>query len=168
MSLFGKGPRPAEDQKPAAPQPPAAPSVAASFFHAHKTEARNAVIGPNVRIQGELSGDEDITIEGKVEGKITVTKAVKIGAGAQVNAEISAQSVVVAGRVVGNVTAVERVEILPTGVLEGNIRAPKIAIAEGATFKGSVDMGSKSAPTGGASPASAVPAAAGLGDLPRK
>lgn len=106
------------------------------------------MIGPHVRIQGELSGDEDITIEGRVEGKITVTKAVKVGASATVVAEITAQSVVVAGKVTGNVVAADRVEILPTGTLEGNIRAPKIAIAEGATFKGSVDMGGKGTPAG--------------------
>jgi cytoskeletal protein CcmA (bactofilin family) len=60
-----------------------------------------------------------------------------------VNAEIKAHHVVVAGRVVGNVTATEKVEILPSGSLEGNIRCPKIAISEGAQFKGSVDMGGK-------------------------
>ena len=123
------------------------------------------MIGPHVRIQGELSGDEDITIEGKVEGKITVTKAVKVGASAQVNAEVSAQSVVVAGKVVGNITAAERVEILPSGVVEGNIRAPKIALAEGATFRGSVDMGSKSAPAGAGG---AAQAPAGQADPQKK
>ena len=98
------------------------------------------MIGPHVRIQGELSGDEDVVIEGRVEGKVSVTKSLRIGPNAQVNAEIRAHSVVVAGRVVGNVTAVEKVEILPSGTVEGNIRSPKIAIAEGAQFKGSVDM----------------------------
>ena len=104
------------------------------------------MIGPNVRVQGELSGDEDIVIEGRVEGKINVTKSLRVGPAAQVNAEIKAQNILIAGRVVGNVTALERVEILASGTLEGNIRAPKIVIAEGAQFKGSVDMGGKAGP----------------------
>lgn len=142
MSLFGKGSRSAEEPKPA-PPPPAGPVPPGSFFHAHKTEAKSAVIGPQVRIQGEVSGDEDITIEGRVEGKIAISKTVKVGPNAQVHAEIKAQTVIVAGKVQGDVTATERVEILPSGSLEGNIRAPKIAIAEGAQFKGSVDMGTQ-------------------------
>lgn len=101
------------------------------------------MIGPNIRIQGELSGDEDLVVEGRVEGKISVTKGLRIGPQAQINAEVKAHHVVIAGRVVGNVVAVDKVEILPSGILEGNIRAPKIAIAEGAQFKGSVDMGGK-------------------------
>ncbi len=103
------------------------------------------MIGPNIRIQGELSGDEDLVVEGRVEGKISVTKGLRIGPQAQVNAEVKAHHVVIAGRIVGNVIATEKVEILPSGILEGNIRAPKIAIAEGAQFKGSVDMGGKPA-----------------------
>lgn len=115
------------------------------------------MIGPHVRVQGELSGDEDIVIEGRVEGKITVTKSLRVGPSAQVNAEIKAQNVVIAGRVVGNVIADERVEILPSGTLEGNIRAPKIVIAEGAQFKGSVDMNAKGAAPGAATePAAAA------------
>ena len=114
------------------------------------------MIGPQIRIQGELNGDEDLVVEGRVEGKINVSKSLRIGPSAQVNAEIKAQSVIVAGRVVGNVTA-EKVEIVATGYVEGNIRAPKIAIAEGAQFKGSVDMGGKGA-AGGAPPAAAPPA----------
>lgn len=106
------------------------------------------MIGPHVRIQGELSGDEDIVVEGRVEGKISVTKSLRIGPQAQVNAEVRAQNVVIAGRIVGNVTAMERVELLPSGSLEGNIRSPKIVIAEGAQFKGSVDMTAPKASAG--------------------
>lgn len=113
------------------------------------------MIGPNVRIQGELSGDEDIVIEGRVEGKITVSKTVRIGPQAQVNAEVKAQNVVVAGKVVGNVVAAERVEILASGSLEGNIKAPKIAIAEGAQFRGSVEMGGKGSPAPAPAPVAA-------------
>ncbi|MBK8597649.1 MAG: polymer-forming cytoskeletal protein [Holophagales bacterium] len=74
---------------------------------------------------------------------LRLQRGLRIGPQAQVNAEVKAHHVVIAGRVVGNVVAAEKVEILPSGILEGNIRAPKIAIAEGAQFKGSVDMGGK-------------------------
>lgn len=144
MSLFGKNtPREAEGDKgrtlpvEPAPSPRFEPT-------AHRTEAKAAVIGPHVKIQGELSGDEDIVIEGRVDGKISVSKSLRVGNSAQINAEVKAQSIVIAGKVVGNVTAVDRVELLASGQLEGNIRAPKIVIAEGAQFKGSVDMGAKS------------------------
>ncbi len=166
MALFGKTPNRGEEEKgrPAAPPnaPPPAPDTPAQRnapLPPRTTEAKTAVIGPQVRINGELSGEEDVVIEGRVEGKVTVTKSLRVGQNAQVNAEIRAHSVVIAGRVVGNVTAVERIEILPSGSLEGNIRSPKIAIAEGAQFKGSVDMsgGGKGAaapsePKGGGTP----------------
>lgn len=155
MGLFGsKTPARPEGERSApisdAPKPAFAPAPAASKA---APDVRTAVIGPNIRIQGELSGDEDLVVEGRVEGKINVSKGLRIGPQAQVNAEVKAHHVTIAGRVVGNVTAAEKVEILPSGVLEGNIRAPKIAIAEGAQFKGSVDMGGK--------PATDVPAAHG-------
>lgn len=139
MALFGKpNTRPEEEKGLPAPAPEPPPARLAP--NPQKTEAKNAVIGPQVKVSGELSGEEDILIEGRVEGKVTVTKSLRVGQNAQVNAEIRAHTVVIAGRVIGNVTAVERVEILPSGSLEGNIRSPKIAIAEGAQFKGSVDM----------------------------
>ena len=148
MGLFGsKAPARPENERPPqpneTPRPAAAPAPAGSRT---ATEVKTAVIGPNIRIQGELSGDEDLVIEGRVEGKISVSKGLRIGPQAQVNAEVKAHHVTVAGRVIGNVVATDKVEILPSGVLEGNIRAPKIAIAEGAQFKGSVDMGGKAAP----------------------
>lgn len=148
MGIFGsKAPPRPEGERPAPPQD--APRAAAAPVppgHKAAPEVKTAVIGPNIRIQGELSGDEDLVVEGRVEGKISVSKGLRIGPQAQVNAEVKAHHVVIAGRVVGNVVAAEKVEILPSGILEGNIRSPKIAIAEGAQFKGSVDMSGKAAP----------------------
>lgn len=148
MGLFGtKTPPQPESERPShsheTPRPAAAPAPAAPRG---APEVKTAVIGPNIRIQGELSGDEDLVVEGRVEGKISVTKGLRIGPQAQVNAEVKAHHVTIAGRMIGNVTAAEKIEILPSGILEGNIRAPKIAIAEGAQFKGSVDMGGKAVP----------------------
>ncbi len=157
MALFGRtNPPPQGDDKPSpAPPQPSAPFLGRPDTKPQRVEVKTTVIGPNVRIQGELSGDEDIVVEGRVEGRISVSKVLRIEPSAVINAEVSAQRVIIAGRVIGNVAAVERVEILSSGSLEGNIRAPKIAIAEGAQFKGNVDMASKAAPV--AAPASASP-----------
>ena len=148
MGFFGsKAPARPENERPNPTSETPRTASAAAPASATRTapEVKTAVIGPNIRIQGDLSGDEDLVVEGRVEGKISVTKGLRIGPQAQVNAEVKAHHVTVAGRLVGNVVAVDKVEILPSGILEGNIRAPKIAIAEGAQFKGSVDMGGKPA-----------------------
>ncbi len=139
MALFGKNKQP-HDNDAKFTLPPTSTAGSGRAEGTSRGEARNAVIGPQVRIQGELSGDEDILIEGTVDGKISMTKTVRVGPSAHVNAEVKAHTVIVAGHVVGNLVA-ERVEIVASGSLEGNIRAQKISMAEGAQFKGSVDMG---------------------------
>ncbi len=106
-----------------------------------RDEARVTYLGPLVKIHGELNAEEDLTVDGRVEGRITAARTLHVGPKASVEAEIAAQVVVIAGRVTGDVGASERVELLASGHLEGNIRAPRIVIAEGATFKGSVEMG---------------------------
>ncbi|HSB35709.1 MAG TPA: polymer-forming cytoskeletal protein, partial [Thermoanaerobaculia bacterium] len=88
------------------------------------------------------------------EGRVQVGKSFRVGPTGHVHGEVNARSVSIAGHVEGDVIAAERVEILPTGILEGNIRSPKIVIAEGAQFKGRVDMagpdGPANEPDGGA------------------
>lgn len=106
-----------------------------------RQEMRPTYLGPKVHLAGELSGEEDVIFDGTVEGRVALAKSFRVGSHGNVHAEVSARVVVIGGTVVGDVVATERVEILPTGVLEGNLRAPKIVIAEGAKFKGSVDMG---------------------------
>ena len=102
--------------------------------------SRSSLIGSRIRIQGELLGDEDVLVEGRVEGRVDVSKAFRVGSGGVVVAEVAAATVAIAGHVVGNVRAAERVELLPTGTLEGNIHAPRIVIGEGARFTGRIDM----------------------------
>ena len=105
-------------------------------------------------IKGELSGSEDLTIEGHCEGKIELRDNVlPIGPNGKIRAEVFAKSVIVLGEVVGNVTASEKVDIRDNGSVDGDIVSPRVAIAEGAHFHGSVDMQRT-----GAKPA-AVPAA---------
>jgi cytoskeletal protein CcmA (bactofilin family) len=101
-------------------------------------------IGKSVVIKGELNGSEDLTIEGHVEGKIELREHVlTIGPNGKIKAEVFAKSVVVLGEVHGNVTASEKVDIRENGSVEGDITAPRVAIAEGAHFRGSVDMAAK-------------------------
>jgi cytoskeletal protein CcmA (bactofilin family) len=109
-------------------------------------ESRSSFIGPKIRFQGELLGDEDVLVEGRLEGRVKISKAFRVGPHAVVLAEIAARTVAIAGRVVGNVSADERVELLPTGILEGNIQAPRIVIGEGARFTGRIDMSGGTAP----------------------
>jgi cytoskeletal protein CcmA (bactofilin family) len=98
-------------------------------------------IGKSVVIKGELNGSEDLTIEGHVEGTIQLREHVlTIGPNGKINAQIFAKSVIVLGEVQGNITASDKVDIRDNGSVEGDLIAPRIAIAEGAHFKGSVDM----------------------------
>jgi len=101
-------------------------------------------IGKSVVIKGELNGSEDLTIEGHVEGKIELREHVlTIGPNGKIKAELFAKSIVVLGEVIGNVSASEKVDIRENGSVEGDITAPRVAIAEGAHFRGSVDMQNK-------------------------
>ena len=103
-------------------------------------------IGKSVVIKGELNGSEDLTIEGQVEGKIELRDHVlTIGPNGKIKAELNAKAIVVLGEVIGNVTATEKVDIRENGSVEGDITAPRVAIAEGAHFRGSVDMQIKGA-----------------------
>jgi cytoskeletal protein CcmA (bactofilin family) len=98
-------------------------------------------IGKSVVIKGELNGSEDLTVEGHVEGKVELKQHVlTIGPHGRLNAEVFAKTVVVLGEVTGNITASDKVDIRDNGVVNGNIIAPRVAIAEGAQFRGSVDM----------------------------
>jgi cytoskeletal protein CcmA (bactofilin family) len=98
-------------------------------------------IGKSVVIKGELNGSEDLTVEGYVEGRVELRDHVlTIGPNGRLKAEVFAKSVIVLGEVTGNVTATEKVDIRDKGSVDGDIIAPRVAIAEGAHFRGSVDM----------------------------
>ena len=98
-------------------------------------------IGKSVVIKGELNGSEDLTIEGHVEGTIQLKEHVlTIGPNGRIKAQVFAKSVVVLGEVTGNVTATDKVDIRDNGSVDGDIVSPRVAIAEGAHFRGSVDM----------------------------
>lgn len=119
-------------------------------------------IGKSVVIKGELTGSEDLTIEGHVEGKIELRQNVlTIGPNGKIKAQVFAKSVVILGEVTGNVTATEKVDLRDNGSIDGDIAAPRVAIAEGAHFRGSIDMqrtGGKPAEQKPAQAAAAAPA----------
>jgi cytoskeletal protein CcmA (bactofilin family) len=104
-------------------------------------------IGKSVVIKGELNGSEDLTIEGHVEGTIQLKDHVlTIGPNGKIKAQVFAKSVIVLGEVTGNVTATDKVDIRDNGSVDGDIVSPRVAIAEGAHFRGSVDMQRKAVP----------------------
>jgi cytoskeletal protein CcmA (bactofilin family) len=114
-------------------------------------------IGKSVVIKGELNGSEDLTIEGHVEGTIQLRDHVlTIGPNGRIKAQVFAKAVIVLGEVTGNVTASDKVDIRDNGSVDGDIVSPRVAIAEGAHFRGSVDMQRKA----GAQPQPAKPAVA--------
>ena len=116
-------------------------------------------IGKSVVIKGELNGSEDLTIEGHVEGKIELKDHVlTIGPNGKIKAQVLAKAVIVLGEVNGNVTATEKVDIRDGGSVDGDIVSPRVAIAEGAHFRGTVDMQRKTG--AGQQAQSAKPAAA--------
>lgn len=104
-------------------------------------EAKSMCIGESVVFKGQLIASEDLTILGRVEGTIELRDHIlTIGQKAHVSADTTARAVLVAGSVTGNVLATEKVEIRETGSVEGDITAPKVAMLEGASFRGRVDM----------------------------
>lgn len=128
MALFSKEPTP--------PQPaprrdlPVPPANGMTF------------IGPNIAVEGTLSGSEPVVIEGSVKGNVELSGELRIGTRARVEATVHARNIVIEGKLNGDVSADERVELVASASVDGNIKAPKIVVAEGARFRGSVDMGS--------------------------
>jgi cytoskeletal protein CcmA (bactofilin family) len=109
-----------------------------------------ASIGKSIVINGELSGSEDLTIEGRVDGKIELRDHIlTVGSNGRIKAQVSAKAIVVLGQVTGNLNATEKVDIKDTGSVEGDIVAPRVAIADGSHFKGSIDMQKKEQPEKG-------------------
>jgi cytoskeletal protein CcmA (bactofilin family) len=103
-------------------------------------------IGQSIHIKGELTGNEDLTIEGKVEGKVFLKDHnLTVGANGKIVAEIQAKTVMVLGEVTGNITADDKVEVAATGTMRGDIQAPRVVLADGAKFKGAIDMDKRTA-----------------------
>jgi len=149
MAIFGKPP----DTKPASgtplnssPSQPASPAPGGGMANTGAAMRRMTdqhavcVIGPQITIKGEITGDEDILVEGTVEGHVRLTRELRVGEKGVVKATVEANTITINGEVVGNCQATSRIEIQSTGRLTGDIRAPNIVIAEGAQFRGNSDM----------------------------
>jgi cytoskeletal protein CcmA (bactofilin family) len=102
-----------------------------------------SVIGETILINGEIESEEEILIEGKIEGFVKSKGLVVVGKSGVVDAEIDAFDVIVLGKVNGNVSGVNKVEIKPDGEVNGNIVSQRVVLAEGSIFKGSIDMSSR-------------------------
>ena len=128
MALFSKEPTPAPRLDS---RPNTAPQTGGTF------------IGPNVTIEGTITGSEPIVVEGTVRGNINLQADLRVGTKARLEATVHARNVTVEGKLTGDISADDRVELVASATVDGNIKAPKIVVAEGAKFRGSVDMGSR-------------------------
>lgn len=146
------------DDQPSAPEPaPAAPrpvsaSAPATSSPGPSPEPRRsserATIGPSIIIKGDLSGGEDLVIEGRVEGKVDLKQHnVTVGRSGRVKADIFGKIVIVEGEVDGNVFAQEQAILRQAGAIRGNITAPRVILEDGSRFKGSIDMEAKETPS---------------------
>jgi cytoskeletal protein CcmA (bactofilin family) len=121
-------PQAASTPRPVRPEPtPPAANVPTRIAHGSK-------------VVGDVTGTTDLTIEGLLEGQIQVESRVVVGSKGEVRGKILANSVLISGKVIGNVTGKERVEVQAAGALEGDVLSPKVVIAEGAFFKGKIEM----------------------------
>lgn len=152
-------PPPAQAQVPAAASGPKTEPLLRTHI-----EGGPVNIGKSVVIKGELNGSEDLTIEGHVEGKIELKDHVlTIGPNGRIKAQVFAKAVIVLGEVSGNISASEKVDIRDNGSVDGDIVAPRVAIAEGAHFRGAVDMQQRQ---GGAAQPAAKPVAPAAAPAP--
>ena len=102
---------------------------------------RMSTLGPSLSIKGDLTGGEDLRIEGKVDGTIRLDKqSVVVSERGRIKADIHARSICVEGEVKGNLFGEEEIVIRPSGKLEGNITAPSVTLENGAKFRGAIDM----------------------------
>lgn len=134
MSIFRR------ESTPPSPGSSAAGSPEAAHSANHANKRRLTHIAQGTRLTGEVTGATELLVEGELRGEVRVDSTVTVGADGVVEGPITAPVVRVGGRVVGSVVATDRVEVSPSGSLEGDIAAPRVVIAEGAFFKGKVEM----------------------------
>lgn len=129
------------DSDPLTQAPPPAPQAAPTGAPAGRSVSAKASIGPTIVINGHISGDEDVVISGTCEGTINLPKhTLTIQSGGHVRADVAANTVQIEGQVEGDVDGVDKVVLAATGRMEGNIKAPRVIVNDGAKFKGSIDM----------------------------
>ena len=133
-------PEPTPAPRPVASAPAPAPSSPAPA-EAPRRSGTSATIGPSIFIKGDLSGEEDLVIEGRVEGKVDLKQNnVTVGKNGRVKADVFGKVVIVEGEVDGNVFAREQAILRQAGAIRGNITSPRVVLEDGSRFKGSIDM----------------------------
>ncbi len=147
--------KPETDAPPAhTPMQPPPPPAATRNPPPTASSKERALIGPSIEIKGNLSGDEDLFVEGRVEGKIELAQhSVTIGASGRIKADIHGRSIVVMGEVEGNLYGSEQIILRQSSTVLGNLVAPRVSLEDGSNFKGSIDMTSKPAAAAKPSPA---------------
>jgi cytoskeletal protein CcmA (bactofilin family) len=139
-------PEPREPRvEPRAPVPPRAaepraPEARVSEPRPAESAPRASVLGPTLKFRGELSAQEDLIIQGSVEGSITHTQSLTVGTDGTMKGDIRARVIVVDGKVEGDLYATESVNIRATAKVKGNVFAPRVGIVEGAFFQGQIEM----------------------------
>lgn len=112
----------------------------------------STVVGQTILVKGNLEGDEDLTVQGRIEGSINLSRTLIVEPNGVVKADVTVSNAVISGVMVGNLTASDSVEIAETGRMVGDIKAPRVIIVEGALFKGNVDMGNLEMPRPSSTP----------------
>lgn len=137
-----------DEEKPGEQKPVQDPSGKTSRG-SRTAPSKPAIIGPSIAIEGDVSGDEDLLIHGRVDGSVDLDQhSVTVGAKGRVNAQITGRVVIVEGEVEGDLKADEQVILRSAARVEGDITAPRVVLEDGAAFKGLVDM-SRNAKQGG-------------------
>lgn len=141
MSIFGRDEQSSSSPSSSSPaSPPAKPVATPPRSTDAKARGGSTQVAAGTRIEGEISGSTEVVIDGTLEGRVSVESLVSVGKSGQVRGEIRARSVAVAGKVFGNIVGEDKVDIHSSGKLEGDVKAPRVSIAEGAYFKGRVEM----------------------------
>ena len=135
----GPDPKPVEAEFHA-PAPRSEPKAATETKTAAESKPATSVFGPTLRFKGELRAEEDFVLQGRIEGSIHHTQNFTIGTDGFVKGDSRARTIIVEGTVEGDLYALESISIRPTAKVHGNLMAPRVAIADGASFNGKVDM----------------------------
>jgi cytoskeletal protein CcmA (bactofilin family) len=114
---------------------------------AERSGGQVTLIANGTRIEGRLTGKAEVVVEGEVEGEVALDGHLQIGTEGRVRGNLDVRSARIAGRLIGNVRGKEVVELTATGKLEGDMAAPRVKVAEGAFFRGNIEMGEEKKPS---------------------
>lgn len=132
MALFGKESNAAT-----------APGTPATKDEQPRGTGGPSYIGANIVFDGTITGNEALVVEGTIKGKVDLKNDLRVAAHGRVEADVHARNIVIEGTLKGEISAEAKVELMKGSAVDGNIKAPKIVVAEGARFRGAVDMGSE-------------------------